>query len=130
MTVHVFLGAAILNHSLLGGTRLAVALFAIDLGATPLVVGLLMALFSLAPLGFALRIGRFIDQTGVKRPMLFSSLVLAGAATIPAILPTMSALAISSLLIGAGYVVYNVSWQHLIGNVGSPEERNRNFRLS
>lgn len=118
------------NHSLLGGTRLAVALFAIHLDATPFLVGILMALFSLIPMLFAVKVGRLVDRTGVRKPMVIASVVLALATTIPWIWPGMPALYVASLVIGAAFMVYNVSWQHLVGHIGPARDRVHNFRLS
>jgi MFS family permease len=128
--LYLLLVASMLNHSLLGGTRLGVALFAIHLDASPFVVGILMALYSLVPMLLAVHVGRFVDRTGVREPMVFASVALAVAAAMPFIWSGMPALYVTSLVIGASFMVYNISWQHLVGHIGPAVDRNQNFRLS
>lgn len=129
-SLYLLIGASMLNHSLLGGTRLAVALFAIHMGASPFIVGILMALFSLVPMLFAVRVGRLVDRIGVRDPMTIACVVLALATLIPWVWPGMTALHVASLVIGAGFMVYNVSWQHLAGHIGPACDREHNFRYS
>ena len=126
--LYLLIGASMLNHSVIGGTRLAIALYALHLHATPFTVGVLMALNSLIPMLFAVLVGRLVDRTGVRRPMAIASIVLVLATLLPTLWPGMPALYIASLVIGAGFMVYNVSLQHLLGYIGPPEDRMRNFR--
>jgi len=124
------IAGAMLNHSVLGGTRLLVTLYAIHLGASPLKVGVLMALYSLCPMLFAVTVGRFVDRTGARQPMILSSAVLGIAALMPWFWPGMTALYASSVLIGASFMVYNVCFQHVVGYVSRAEYRVQNFRLA
>ena len=109
------------------GSRVIAALFAIDLGANPLLVGALISVYSLFPVFCAVYSGRLSDRLGTRRPMLAGMGVLGAGLLIPFLIPTLPALYVSSALIGAGFVFFNVSNQNLAGGLGRPDQRSRNF---
>jgi MFS family permease len=66
-------------HSAMAGLRMAAPLLALREGWSALAVGVLMALFAVAPVLLALRAGRMADRHGYHRPvMLAVGLNLAG----------------------------------------------------
>jgi MFS family permease len=109
------------------GSRMVASLFAIELGANPLLIGVLISAYSAFPLLLAVYSGRLSDRLGARRPMLFGTAVLAFGLLLPYLWPTLPALYASAILIGIGFVFYNVSAQNLAGALGTPEERTRNF---
>src|SRR3954462_12383528 len=106
---------SVLNHSTFAGTRVAVALYAIRLGETPFTVGMLMALYSLLPMLFAVSIGRLTDRFGARTPMLAGSAVLAASAIIPFVWPGVGALYVVSVLVGSSFMLYHVGYQNIVG---------------
>ncbi|MCB2043253.1 MAG: MFS transporter, partial [Rhodoferax sp.] len=56
-------------HACMAGTRMAAPLLALRDGHSAMNVGVLLALFALAPVFLALPAGRFADRHGLKRPM-------------------------------------------------------------
>lgn len=109
------------------GSRMVASLFAIELGANPLLIGVLIAAYSAFPLLLAVYSGRLSDRLGPRRPMIAGTAVLALGLLLPYLWPALSALYVSAILIGIGFVFYNVSAQNLAGALGTPEERTRNF---
>jgi MFS family permease len=109
------------------GSRMVASLFAIELGANPLLIGVLISAYSAFPLLLAVYSGRLSDRLGPRRPMLAGTAVLALGLVLPFLWPALPALYLSAVLIGIGFVFYNVSAQNLAGALGSPEERTRNF---
>ncbi|MFZ9530049.1 MAG: MFS transporter, partial [Burkholderiales bacterium] len=95
------------------GSRVVASLLALNLGAGPMLIGVLIAAYSIFQLAFALVVGRISDRYGSRRPMLGG--------------PTLPALFISAALIGIGFVFFNVAAQNLAGTLGNAEERTRNF---
>lgn len=73
MTIYIIVLLAFLTHVGFAGSRLAVPLFAVDQGATPFVVGTIVALYALFPAVLALAAGRMTDRFGFKIPMLFGT---------------------------------------------------------
>jgi MFS family permease len=118
---------ALCNMSSLRASKVLVSLFAIELGANPLAIGALVALYSLFPLLLALYAGRLADRLGVRLPMACGSAGVAMGLAAPFALPTLPGLYTSALLIGASYVFYHVSVQNLIGLLSAPQSRTRNF---
>ena len=70
----MLIALAIVNHSVLSGSRVTVSLYALSIGASPLVVGTLMGLYAFLPIWLSVAAGRLSDRVGVRRPMLVGSL--------------------------------------------------------
>jgi MFS family permease len=119
----------IANHSVLTGSRVTVSLAALDRGASPLTVGVLMALYALLPMLLAVAAGRFSDRAGVRRPMLIGTIAIALGASLPMLAPGMPMLFASALILGSGFMVFQVATQNVTGELGGPSERARNFSL-
>jgi MFS family permease len=117
----------ICNHMVLSGTRVSVSLDALSLGASPAVVGLLMALFALLPMFFGIPVGRLADRIGVRKPMLWGSIGCAVGGALPAIVPGLPALFVSASLIGFSFMLFQVPVQQATGELGAPAERASNF---
>ena len=128
-TLYFFIFIALLNHTAFAGTRVAVSLYAIHLNATPFTVGVLMALYALLPMLFAVTMGRLSDRIGSRAPMLIGSVTLAASALIPYFWPTLGALYVASTLIGSSFMMYHVAYQNVIGYIGKAEDRPMNFSM-
>ncbi|HKW37505.1 MAG TPA: MFS transporter [Burkholderiales bacterium] len=129
-TLYLLIFITLLNHSVFAGTRVAASLYAIHLHATPFTVGSLMALYALLPMFFAVSMGRWTDRAGSRRPMLIGSVAIGSGAVLPFLWPSMAALYAASVLIGSGFMMYQVAAQHIVGYIGKPEDRPVNFSLS
>ena len=129
-TLYLLIFITLLNHSVFAGTRVAASLYAIHLGATPFTVGVLMALYALLPMFFAVSMGRRTDRVGARPPMLAGSVAIGLGAILPFLWPGMAALYLASMLIGTGFMMYQVAAQHIVGYIGAPEDRPVNFSLS
>ena len=129
-TLYLLIFITLLNHSVFAGTRVAASLYAIHLGATPFTVGALMALYAILPMLSAVSMGRWTDRFGARRPMLIGSVAIGTGAVLPFLWPGMAALYVASVLIGSGFMMYQVAAQHIVGYIGKPEDRPVNFSLS
>lgn len=109
------------------GSRVVASLLALNLGAGPMLIGVLIAAYSIFQLAFALVVGRISDRYGSRRPMLGGAIAFGCGLIIPAVSPTLPALFISAPLIGIGFVFFNVAAQNLAGTLGSADERTKNF---
>ena len=107
------------------GSRVVASLLALSLGAGPMVIGVLIASYSIFPLTFALVVGRISDRYGSRWPMLGGAIAFGCGLIIPAVSPSLPALFISAPLIG--FVFFNVAAQNLAGTLGTAAERTRNF---
>ncbi|HEX4882892.1 MAG TPA: MFS transporter [Casimicrobiaceae bacterium] len=126
-TLAMLIGLGICNHVLLAGARVAVSLDALSRGASAAVVGVLMALFALLPMIFAIPAGRLADRIGARRPMAWGSAGCAVAALLPALWPGLPALFAASMLAGFSFMLFQVPSQRAVGDLGAPAARAVNF---
>ncbi|HET8831165.1 MAG TPA: MFS transporter [Casimicrobiaceae bacterium] len=125
----VLIALGICNHLVLTGSRVAVSLDALSLGANAATVGTLLALFALLPMLFAIPAGRLADRVGVRGPMLAGSIGIAGAAIIATAIPGLPALFVTAVLLGVSFMSFQVATQYAAGEMGPPDARTRNFGL-
>lgn len=109
------------------GSKIVVSLLALDLGASQLLVGVIVALYSLLPMFLGLYAGKLTDRMGVRWPIICGCVGIAIGLLIPGISPTLPMLFVSAAAIGAAHIFYNVSVQNLIGMLSSDENRARNY---
>ncbi len=121
-------------HSAMAGLRLAAPLQALREGYSAQAVGLLMALFALAAVAWALRAGRMADRRGYHHTVrLAVGLTVAGgaAAVLATYLPGLwhfAGLCLAALLCGAGANTGMITILHTAGQLArGPTERVRVF---
>jgi len=129
MAIYLTLVVIVLNHIAFGGSRVVVALFALESGATQMQVGFLMALYALCPMLFAIAIGRLADRVGPRLPMLLGSTGLGIALLMNVLWPTLTMLFITSFLLGSSFHFFFVTVTGVAGGIGGPENRSRNYAL-
>ena len=117
----------ILAHMGSIGAKLLLALFAIDLGASPLQVGITFAMFSILPAILAISAGRWIDRIGVRLPLLIGCGGMALSVGVVFLTPALWALYTCAALIGVFFMAYTVSVQSIVGSMGATSDSTRNF---
>jgi MFS family permease len=127
MNIGTVLLIVLCNMSSFRASKVLVSLFAIELGAPQIIIGVMIAMYSLLPALLALYVGKLTDRLGVRLPMLFGSLGVTVGLLLPWLSPSMPALYGSAALIGAAHMMANVSAQNLVGSLGTAEDRTRNF---
>ena len=127
MPIFLVMLVVLLNMSAFRGSKVLVSLFALDLGAPQIMLGVIVALYSLCPLLLALYAGKLSDRFGVRWPLALGSLGMALSLVLPGALPSLHMLYLSALLLGFSHVFYNISVQNLVGMLSSAEARTRNF---
>lgn len=129
MALSIVVLLTFLAHMGFAGSRVAVALFAVDQGATPFVVGTVVSLYAVIPIALALPAGRMIDRLGFKIPMVFGASGLCVALLLPAIWPSLTVLYFTASLLGVSFMAFQIASQTLAGAMAKPSERARNFNL-
>ena len=127
MSLYITALLAILNQVGLKGSKMLVALYALELGASPFTIGALVSTYAVFPLLLAVYAGRVSDRRGVRAPMLLGSIGLATGLAVPYVFHTLPALFVSSALIGTGSLFFHVAVHNLVGSLGDGLERTRNF---
>ena len=116
-----------LTHISFKGSKVLMSLFAIELGANPLVIGVLFAMYSLFPVFLSVYAGKVSDRFGFRLPMIFGASGLAGGLLLPFLYPELTAMFLAVTLMGVFYIFFVVAVQHLIGSFGEGAERTRNY---
>jgi MFS family permease len=129
MPIYLIVLLCVLNHSCFSGSRMVMSLYALELGASQFTIGLLMALYAICPMLFAIYAGRLADRLGPRVPMMAGTAGVTIATLLPALFPGLLTLHISALLIGSSFHFFFVSVHGTTGGVGGPENRARNYAL-
>lgn len=129
MAIYLTLVLIVLNHVAFGGSRVVVSLFALESGATQMQVGILMALYALCPMLFAIAIGRLADRVGPRLPMLLGSAGLGIGLLLVVASPTLATLYVAALLLGSSFHFFFVTVTGVAGGIGGTEHRSRNYAL-
>jgi len=127
MAVYLVVVLAALTSISLRGSKVAVSLYALELGAGAATVGVLAALFAAFPLLLAVPAGRFADRFGVRPPIVVGTLIMGAGLSLPLALPGMTTLLLCPALVGLGHVLFHVSVHSLVGALSPEAERTRNF---
>ena len=129
MPIYLITLMCALNHSGFGGSRVAISLYALELGVNQFTVGILMALYALSPMLLAVAIGRFADRVGPRLPMLLGTVGVGIALALPPIFPGVATLYVVALLLGSTFPLFFVTVHGITGDIGAPEDRARNYTL-
>lgn len=129
MAIYLTLILIVLNHIAFGGSRVVVSLYALESGATQMQVGILMALYALCPMLFAIAIGRLADRVGPRLPMLLGSCGLFVALLLTVAWPALATLFLVSFLLGTSFHFFFVTVTGVAGGIGGAENRSRNYAL-
>ena len=126
-TLAGLIALGVCNHVTLSGARVAVALDALDRGASPATVGVLVALFALLPVFLGVPVGRLADRIGVRRPMLWGSVGTAAGTMLPFAFPGLPALYAAAALIGGSFTLFQVPAQRATGELADAPDRAASF---
>jgi MFS family permease len=127
MTVYLVVLLSMLNSIGQRGSKVAVSLYALELGAGSFTIGLLAALFAAFPLLLAVHAGRVSDRIGMRLPMVFGAATMTIGLALPVATGGLAALFLCPALIGLGHIFFHVSIHNLVGSLGSAQDRTRNF---
>lgn len=111
------IGVHICINGCMAGIRMAAPLLALRQGFSAAAVGMLLALFALAPLFLSLPAGRYADRHGLKRPSLIYMALAAVGAAFAAIWPTFPVLCVAALLSGGATGAAVVTLQRHAGRM-------------
>lgn len=127
MNLRFVIPLTVLGHAGFVGSRVTVSLSAIDLGASPLTVGVLMSLYAALPMLIAVAAGRLVDRVGSLRPLRISIGVVAAGILLPSLWPGLAGLVVAAIVIGTAFTVQHIALNHVVGNMGTPADRPVNF---
>ncbi len=129
ITLFQLLLVVVLWNSAYKGARVLNTLYALELGATPLDIGLLLATYGVFPLLLAVKAGQMADRYGARLPILSGMMICTLGAVLPWFAPSMTLLFVAAAVAGLGFILGQVAFQSLVGALGEGEARTRNFNI-
>ena len=113
------IGSQICVHACMTGFRMAAPLMALREGHSALAVGILLALFALAPVFLSLPAGRFADRHGLRHPVRVAVGVASAGALLGVAWPTFGVLCVSATTCGAASGLAMIALQRHVGRLAS-----------
>jgi len=106
--------------------NMVLVLYALKLGSSAFVIGLLGAMFAVLPMLFSMPAGKLADRYGSRAVLLFCVVGSGLGLLIPWAFPGFTAMFVAAALIGLSLAMV-VPLQNLMGLISTPETRARNF---
>ena len=119
-----------LTHVAFSGSRVTVSLAAIHLGASELVVGTLVAFFSIVPTLLAVKAGRMLDRMDPLKPMMVSVAFHVLGVLVPVIFPGLWSLLVASIMVGTASSFFYLLQQRIIGTCSAAPDRTANLGIA
>ncbi len=113
------IAAQICLHACMTGFRMAAPLMALRQGYSPLAVGMLLALFALAPVFMALPAGRYADRRGLKKPVAMAVGIASVGAAVSVAFPVFGVLCLTALTCGAATGLAMIALQRHVGRLAN-----------
>ena len=129
MTLYLVALLTVLLHLAFAGARVNLSLFALHLGASAALVGVIVSLLALIPMLYAVKWGRYVDRIGVRRPMYAGVLTMLAALAIGYAVPRLEALFVVATLAGCGFYIFHIAVHQAAGLIGRPQDRAHNFSV-
>jgi len=129
MTIYIVVLLAMVSQMGFGGSRVAVSLHALELGANQVTVGVIAALYSVCPMLLSIWLGRMCDRVAPRLPMIVGSVMMAAAFLLPLFMPQIAILCFAAFVLGLGHLVWGIPLEAAVGGVGGPQHRARNYAL-
>jgi len=127
MTLYLIILVAILGHLGFNGSRIAVSLYALELGASQFTIGILVALYAVFPMLLAIYAGRLIDRVGLWWPMFLGTIGMGLGLLLPPIFPGILVLYVASIALGLGHLFFMIPIEAAVGGIGGEGKRSANY---
>lgn len=116
-------------HACYIGSKIAVSLYALQLGTSQATIGWLAAFYATAPLVLGVYSGRVADRYGARWPLVGGACVVCLGMLIGVFASGLLSLFVIAVVTGAGFMFFNVAIQTLTGGLGSEADRAKNFSI-
>jgi MFS family permease len=107
--------------------RVIITLYALQLGAQPLTVGVLTALSEVLPTLLSWNVGRFSDRFGSRWLIMVGAVAGALGMLVSYIIPGLPALFVTSVMYGLLHALYGAPLQNLVGLQSQAQGRAKNY---
>jgi MFS family permease len=114
-------------HACFTGSKVILALLSLELGASQMTIGAIVACYAIAPALLGVQAGRLSDRIGMRIPMLAGAMVMCVAMLTGWLWHTLYALFVIAALVGVSFSLFIVAVQNLAG--GLPGQRAKNYSI-
>ena len=129
MTIYLIIFMGILSQLGFNGSRIAVSLYALELGANQFTIGVLVALYAVFPMLLAIVVGRFVDRVGPRLPLIIGVIGMGLSLILPPLFPGIAVLYVSCIALGLTHLIFMIPIEASIGGIGGPGKRTANYAL-
>ena len=126
MLIRFVMALSAVNSIAVRAANMVLVLYALQLGSSPLTVGLIGATFALLPMLLSVPAGKLADRFGSRLPLLIGSVGSGLGLLVPWFFPGLTAMFVAAALIGLSLATI-APLQNLVGLISTPENRARNF---
>lgn len=127
LPIRLTLALTLFNFTGANAMKVLLTLYALELGASATVVGILGGLLFLFPLLLSWPIGALADRMAARGLLVFAAACAAVSLLIMYIWPTLTMFYVAAALNGLALAFFHVTLQNLIGTLSSVDDRARNF---
>lgn len=125
LTLYV-LALTALTGTAVRAANMVLVLYAVKLGSSALMIGLIGAMFAVLPMLFSMQAGKLADRYGSHVPVLLCAAGSGIGLLVPWAFPGIPAMFVGAALIGLSLAVI-APLQNLMGMISTPETKARNF---
>jgi len=125
--IRLTLALTLFNFTGANAMKVLLTLYALELGASATVVGVLGGLLFLFPLLLSWPVGALADRMAARGILIFAAACAAVSLLIMYLWPVLAVFYVAAALNGLALAFFHVTLQNLIGTLSTPEDRARNF---
>jgi MFS family permease len=129
MKIYLVVMISALSQVGFSGSRVAMSLHALQLTANQFAIGVVIALYSLAPVLLSIVIGRFADRVPPKLPIMLGSAVMTAALILPPLFSGLPVLCATAFVLGLAHQVFSIPLEAIVGGIDGAKNRARNYAL-
>lgn len=129
MTFTLVVVMSVLSQVGFSGSRVALSLYALELGANQFTVGVMIGLYALCPMLLSIVIGKFSDRAAPRLPVIIGSVTMLAGMLLPPLSGGLITLGIAAFVLGFSHQIFSIPIEALVGGIDGPEKRARNYAV-
>ncbi len=136
MTFTLVVLMSVLSQVGFSGSRVALSLYALELGANQFTVGVMIGLYALCPMLLSIVIGKFSDRAAPRLPVIIGSVTMLAGMLLPPLgggLVTLGGglvmLGLAAFVLGFSHQIFSIPIEALVGGIDGPDKRARNYAV-
>ena len=127
MKIYLVVMISALSQVGFSGSRVAMSLHSLKLTDNQFAIGVVIALYSLAPFFLSIVIGRFADRVSPRLPILLGSAVMTAALILPPAFSGIPVLCATAFVLGLAHQVFSIPLEAIVGGIDGAKNRARNY---